>query len=199
MNKEIRDKEIVIESCINALRQFNNDGLNQFVSENGLSIPEELSDEVDKMLDSLKLLAREAEDASFIDKFFEESEEKFCSCISNYINNRIRTFKELSFIYELTEEEFNNLFEHALKNYVLERNELESYSNFTEEQIKIAIKVVNTSIRLIIDELFSKKSFFMYALDIFEFSENNCSKLWEMINDNKNELRYISIIRKLRK
>lgn len=200
MKQSIKDKEKIIVECINNLRKYNENGIDQFIVEDGLSIPEELSDDVEKLLNTIKTLSHEQEsdNTCFINQYFEETEERFCNFIKDYIDYRNRISKELSMICNISEEEFKSLFKHTLENYVLERNDLQAYSNFSENQIKVAIKVINTSIHLIVEELLSEKSFLKEAMDIFEIAESNCLIIWNLINGNKNELRYISIIRRLK-
>ena len=59
------------------------------------------------------------------------------------------------------------------------------------------IKALNTFVKMIIGDFYSKKRFSSATDDLFGLSENQINYLWDLINDNKNDLRYIMIMNRL--
>ena len=202
MKKTIDDKLIKFREILTSLREYcnsNNTTLDQFVEdENVLSFPDEISEKAEQLIELINEFAKNLKNNNFLNDLFNDNEKNFGEWISEYLNYKRKTSSELHFIRELSDADFEVLFQNILKNYILEYNEIETFSNYEIPQIKIAIKAMNTFVKLIIDKMFSKKAFTNCVKEIFDISESKCDYIWFLIEKNKNELRYINIISKFK-
>lgn len=190
-----------IRECVEVFRNYNDDGINQFVDEidGALSFPKELSDVVEKFIEALKSISNTIEDFTFLDEFYNEKEQKFWNVVKEFIHNRRNAKNEILFIKNLNKGDFIDLFNFVFESYILEYNDLKGYKSFSEENIIIVIKVINTLIKMVIDNFYSKVVFEKATIDLLGLSTEQVQYIWDLIIKNKNDLRYIRLMRKLEK
>lgn len=197
MEKELEKSINELKKCSDELRKFNKNGLEQFVYEDeSLSFPEELGETVKNFIGNLNFISNQIDISDIINELCEEKEEKFWDIIKEYIDTRVKTVKETSFLIKLNDKSFKELIECIFLNYILERDNIE-IEGYSEQQINIVIKFVNTCIHMIIEDLFSKKMFDTIASEMFRLEQSKIDYIWELINKYKNDLRYIAIMSKL--
>lgn len=189
----------IIRECIETFRNYSEDGINQFVDETdgSLSFPKELSDVVEKFIEALKSTSNISEDFTFLDELYNEQEQKFWDVVKEFINNRRNAKNEILFIKNLNKEDFIDLFNFVFGTYILEYNELKEYKSFTEENIIIVIKVINTLIKMVIDNFYSKVVFEKATVDLLGLSTEQIEYIWDLIIKNKQDLKYIRLMRRL--
>ena len=198
MNKQINENLKKLKECINTLRNYNDEGLEQFINENeSLSFPKELTATGKEFTSILRFLSKTLPDSSFLDEYHNASEDEFWELVKWYVDNRIKTSQELSFVRELSDDCFYEIFDYILKNFILEYNSISKHKDFNEQQIRIMIKALNTFVKMIIGDFYSKKRFSSATDDLFGLSENQINYLWDLINNNKNDLTYIMIMNRL--
>lgn len=195
MNKELKKQ---IKEHIETLRGYNNYGLIQFVNDGTLSIPNELGDVVIELLNSLLTIDSKEDINNIINEFKLDSEEEFWNIIRKIIEQRIKYKQEFFVFCNMSDIEFEKLFEYILKNYILEYNDLNNDESYNIKHIKIAFKYLNTFVKMIIEDLLSKKCFGTITSDLFGMSQSKIESIWMLINKYKSDLRYIVLIRKFK-
>lgn len=186
-----------LQECLDKLRHYNDNGLNQFVSEEEcFCFPSELKETVETFLAIMSKECHEEFNEN-IETLFDSTESKFMHALKEYIEGKIKMDNELSFIKKLEHDSFTSIFEYVFNNHIIQHNILEDYQKYSKEEIKVIIKLLNTFVKMIIDNTYSKVLFVNLAEEMFEFSSQKSEYIWDLINREKKELQYIVLMEKL--
>lgn len=200
MNNTITNDIQRLKQILDKLRDYSKGDLNSFIDDNALTFPDELSDVFDGFSELLNKLSDDYQQIeNLINECSNPNEERFWTFIKEYMINRTKIKDELLFIYNMKIDEFTDLFTHVLRHYILEYNYLEKYKTYDENKIKTVIKLLNTFVNIIICELTSFDCFKEISERVFVISEEKSNFIWQLINDHKMDLRFIMILKKLKK
>lgn len=189
-----------LQECLDELRNYNENDINQFVNdEECFCFPSELKETVEIFLGIIGNMCHEKEINETIESLFDSNETIFMNALKEYVEGKIKMDNELSFIKELPHESFVSIFEYVFQNHILQHNILEGYQDYSKKEIKIIIKILNTFVKMIIDNTYSKVLFKKLTEEIFELSSEKNEYVWSLINENKRELQYIVLMEKLNK
>lgn len=198
--KEImNNKADLFNKYIQQLREYNQNDLSQYIDEEGdLSCPSELDEIFDNFFQLLLDSIKEYESLDFLKSVeHKESEEKFWDFITDYCQDFLTFYKEISFFIELDENQFDYCTKTVFQNYILFNDDIEEIEGFTKSEIRKIIKILNTFVEIAIDSRPSKTQFESIVTNVYALHSSQAERVWDLINNNRVELQNKLIMKKL--
>ena len=195
----MNNKADLFNKYIQQLREYNQNDLSQYIDEEGdLSCPSELDEIFDNFFQLLLDSIKEYESLDFLKSVeHKESEEKFWDFITDYCQDFLTFYKEISFFIELDENQFDYCTKTVFQNYILFNDDIEEIEGFTKSEIRKIIKILNTFVEIAIDSRPSKTQFESIVTNVYALHSSQAERVWDLINNNRVELQNKLIMKKL--
>lgn len=208
LRSQMNGKEI--EELFNYILKVSNYNLDQYVKSDALSIPndmdEQFVDSIKKLLDIMPEVVKTISDKEqFWNAFHEldnyENNDKFIKWLIKYVENAIRPFEDASFLREMEEDTFSNMVDYCFQNLIIKdigKNEVRK-SDWDAEKMGVMRKITFTFIDMVVCDNFSKERAYEHMSKMFSLKERFLDKLWTLIEENREELWKIMVLKKFQR
>lgn len=204
IEKYITEKKsslISVEQIDTALKLLRADGtidLNSYVmpEKDGFSVSLKMSAVFDDFLNLMtKIYPLTNYENLLIDANTHPSENDFWTIVGAYLKSSNDNITELGCITSLEEEQQKKIFNYTFYNHVLCRSPIrESENGLNFAEIAAAYKALMFSFNFVFMSFRNKSDFINGMLCEFNIQREICHYIWELFQDNRDDLRYQAII-----
>lgn len=191
--------ELILNAC--------NDKLDRFVEGDTISLKdtelEEYSDKFHEMLEEFATLCINSEAEGVLKKLEELRDrveiDKFIQWLSGYAENILEPYNELEFVRTMDLDKFSRISRYCFYNFVLVESGRENIDDkiCEESQLIIFRKLIFTIADLVIVHNYNKENINNRVLSDFKLREEQISILWNLIEENRDEMWKVMLMRKL--
>ena len=208
LESQVNGKEV--EELFNFILRTSNYNLNQYVKGDSLSIPNDMEEEfvasLKKMLDNIPEIVKTMQDKEgFWDRFEKlddfQNNDKFIKWLIKYVENAIRPFEDACFLREIEQETLCKMIDYCFQNLIIRdvgKNKVEE-SEWDVDQMGILRKIIFTFVEMIICDNFSREKAYGQMNRMFSLEVSIFDKLWELVEENRNELWGVMLLRKIQR
>lgn len=172
--------------------------LNTLVKDDVFIIPNTLNKTFINFLEAMLLLSRKYENVFWEDCKAKENENLFWETMKNVVEQNNIPYEEMKEVRSLTGDKYAKCVKDVFEKYIIYNNDDVKKNEWLKEQDVIScVKLVNFCINIIIVKRYNLHGFKHFAKIMFDLSDEKTEFLWNMIIENKDELRTNYIISKL--
>lgn len=178
------------------IKESNGDNLNQYVKGERFKLPGELRNDFTEFIDLVQLLFRKIDYADYIKRMKENiGEDQFWDGIQKIFEKKSRSYYETDFIRSMNRETFESVINEVFNKHVLLHDRIKEMENLDYKQVLKVIKLLNTVISLVHEDLLSQEGFRRKASIMFDLDDARIAFLWSLVNQHKDDLRYMIMLR----